>query len=353
MAIVRYLAFRVANALVILFFVLLITAIMMNQYLEDQIRTEIRERVANEVYRNPRYAQYTPEEKDRLAANLTARYEKIYGLDQPYVVRVFYRTLDAMMLDFGNALVLKSSSGSPKVSDIILEALPRTVLLFTTGTVITIVIGILLGIKAATRVGSFLDRAISTFAMFTYSLPMWWVGMLFIFYFAIILKIFPSGGMVSIPPPEDPVAYALDVLYHLTLPLIVFVFVNFGGWSYATRSIVLNVLTEDFVNTARAKGVPERKILYGHVLRTASPPIVTSTTLAILGSIGGAIITEAVFNWPGIGRLFYQAILNGDMPVVIGLTYISTFLYVFAILALDFVYALLDPRIKVGIGGGR
>ncbi len=173
--------------------------------------------------------------------------------------------------------------------------------------------------------------------------------MLFIFYFSYTLEIFPSGGMVSIPPPEDPIAYALDVMYHLALPLITFVFVNFGGWSYATRSIVLNVLTEDFVNTARAKGLPERKILYGHVLRSASPPIVTSTTLAILGSIGGAIITEAVFNWPGLGRLFYVAILNGDMPVVLGLTYISTFLYVFAVLVLDFVYMILDPRVRVGI----
>ncbi len=353
MAVVRYLAFRIVNALIILFLVLLITAVMMNEYVEDQIRTDIRERAYQEIYRNPQYAQWTEEQKQRAVQERIKFYEQQYGLDQPYHIRVLYRTVDAMMFNFGNAMVLKSAGGSPVVSDIILEALPRTILLFTTGTIVTIVIGILLGIKAATKVGSLLDRTISTFAMFTYSLPMWWVGMIFIFYFSYTLGIFPSGGMVSIPPPEEPMAYALDVLYHLALPLIVFVFVNFGGWSYATRSIVLNVLTEDFVNTARAKGVPERKILYGHVLRTASPPIVTSTTLAILGSIGGAIITEAVFNWPGIGRLFYQAILNGDMPVVIGLTYISTFLYVFAILALDFAYALLDPRIKVGVGGGR
>lgn len=349
MGVASYAVFRVANALVILFLVILITAVMMNKYMEDTILAEIRERVANEVFRNPQYINLSPEEKRELAENLTQYYIRLRGLDQPYIIRVLYRAVDAMSLNFGNAQTLKSASGSTNVADIVLEALPRTILLFTTGTIITIIVGILLGLKAATNVASLLDRAISTFAMFTYALPMWWVGMLFIFYFSYVIEIFPSGGMVSIPPPEDPIAYALDVLYHLALPLITFVFVNFGGWSYATRSIVLNVLTEDFVNTARAKGLPERKILYGHVLRTASPPIVTSTTLAILGSIGGAIITEAVFNWPGLGRLFYVAILNGDMPVVLGLTYISTFLYVFAVLVLDFVYMVLDPRVRVGI----
>jgi peptide/nickel transport system permease protein len=253
-----------------------------------------------------------------------------------------------MTFNFGKAITLRSASGSAQVINIILEALPRTILLFTTATIINIIIGIYLGMKAASRLGSFLDRSISTLAMFTYSLPMWWTGMLFILYFSYMLKIFPSAGMVSTPPPEG-FDYYIDVLWHMALPLITIVFVNFGGWAYATRSIVTNVMTEDFVTTAKAKGVPERNILYGHVLRTASPPIVTSMVLSLLGSLSGAIITEAVFSWPGIGRLYWMAISSGDMPVVLGLVYVTTFLYVFAVLILDLTYGFLDPRVKVGV----
>ena len=137
MAVVRYLAFRIVNALIILFLVLLITAVMMNEYVEDQIRTDIRERAYQEIYRNPQYAHWTEEQKQRAVQERIEFYEKQYGLDQPYYVRVLYRTVDAMMFNFGNAMVLKSASGSPVVSDIILEALPRTILLFTTGTIIT------------------------------------------------------------------------------------------------------------------------------------------------------------------------------------------------------------------------
>jgi peptide/nickel transport system permease protein len=259
-----------------------------------------------------------------------------------------YRAYDALTFKFGRAVTLRSSTGSSLVVDIILEALPRTILLFTTATIITIIIGIILGMKSAVKVGSLFDRTISTFALFTYSLPMWWTGLLFILYFSYMLNIFPSGGIVSTPPPEG-FAYYLDVLWHMALPTITIVFVNFGGWSYMTRSIVTNVMTEDFVITAKAKGVPERSILYGHVFRTASPPLVTSMVLSLIYSLSGAIITEAVFSWPGIGRLYWMAISSGDMPVVLGLVYITTFLYVFAVLILDFIYGLLDPRVKVGV----
>ncbi len=347
MGLAKYVSYRVVNALIILFFVLLITAFLMNKYMEDTIKTDIENRIQQEVYRNPKYARLSTEQKEQIAAQKRAFYYAKYGLDQPYIIRVLYRAYDAMTFNFGKAVTLRSSSGSSYVTDIILEALPRTILLFTTATIINIILGIFLGMKAASNIGSLLDRSISTFAMFTYSLPMWWTGILFILLFSYMLNLFPSGGMISVPPPSGIMHY-VDILWHMALPLITIVFVSFGGWAYMTRSIVTNVLTEDFVITAKAKGVPERKILYGHVLRTASPPIVTSIVLSILGSLSGAIITEAVFSWPGIGRLYWMAISSGDMPVVLGLVYITTFLYVFAVLILDLVYGLLDPRVKVG-----
>jgi len=165
------------------------------------------------------------------------------------------------------------------------------------------------------------------------------------------VSLFPSGGMVSTPPLQDPMLYFFDVLWHMVLPLLTVFLVSFGAWTYITRNIVVGTLQEDFVFVARAKGLPERKVVYGHVLRTASPPIVTMSILALLGSLGGAIITESVFTWPGMGRLYWIALQAGDVKVLLGLTFVTTFLYLIAMVSVDLVYSFLDPRVKIGISG--
>ena len=136
-------------------------------------------------------------------------------------------------------------------------------------------------------------------------------------------------------------------LYYMALPLITVVLVTFGGWAYIVRNLVISVMQEDFVTAARAKGLPERKVLYGHVLRTASPPIVTYLALGLVGSFGGAIITETVFGWPGMGLLYWQAILGSDTVLVVAITYISVLMFIAVILILDFLYVLLDPRVRL------
>ncbi|HEB37152.1 MAG TPA: ABC transporter permease, partial [Thermoplasmatales archaeon] len=135
------------------------------------------------------------------------------------------------------------------------------------------------------------------------------------------------------------------------LPLITIVFVSFGGWAYTSRNLVIGILQEDFVRVARAKGVPERKVIYGHVLRAAAPSIVTLTIFTLLGSIGGAIITESVFNWPGMGRLYWTAIQMNEITIIMGLTFVTVFLYLFGMVFADLIYGYLDPRIKVGVSG--
>jgi peptide/nickel transport system permease protein len=145
------------------------------------------------------------------------------------------------------------------------------------------------------------------------------------------------------------IAFIIDLLWHMALPLATVVFVSFGAWTYITRNIVVGTLQEDFVMAARAKGLPERKIIYGHVLRSASPPIVTMSILSLIGSLGGAIITESVFTWPGMGRLYWIALQQGDLRVLLGLTFITTFIFVVAMVLVDLVYGFLDPRVKVGM----
>ena len=134
----------------------------------------------------------------------------------------------------------------------------------------------------------------------------------------------------------------------MTLPLLTIVTVSFGGWAWIIRNIMIGTLQEDYILVARAKGVPERKVIYGHALRASAPPIVTMVIFALLGSMSGAIITEVVFNWPGMGRLYWTAITQNAVNLVVGLTYIFTLLYLLSMILADLMYAWLDPRVKVG-----
>ncbi len=152
--------------------------------------------------------------------------------------------------------------------------------------------------------------------------------------------------MVSVPAKTDPIEYTLDVLYHMALPLFTITLSLFGSWSYTTRNLVLQIMDEDYVYAARSKGLPEKTVLNRYVLRAASPPTVTALALTIIASWQGAIVTETVFNWPGLGLLYFNAIIYLDAPVVIGLTAIYAYLLVLTVFILDLIYGLLDPRVK-------
>ena len=347
----RYMGFRVINAVVVLVLVVFICSLLFNTFAEQEVKAMIDEIIRAMTVSNPQLMQ-------KLRSNQTAYqiwveeqkkllYEE-FGLNKPYLQRVFERAINQLQFKFGKATMIRSPSGSTDVATIILEALPRTVLLFTTAEIIVIIIGILLGLKAAQKAGSFLDRSIQVVSMVSASLPMWWVGMLMIIVFSYYIPAFPSGGFTSIPPPPPGIPALMDLLYHLALPVITVVLVSFGAWAYVTRSLVLGTLQEDFIMVARAKGIPERKVLYGHTLRAAAPPILTNTLLSLIASMGGAVITESVFNWPGLGRLYWIAIEEFDVPVLLGLTTVFTMLYLAAFVLQDLIYGLLDPRVRIG-----
>ena len=137
-------------------------------------------------------------------------------------------------------------------------------------------------------------------------------------------------------------------MYHMTLPVITIVLIGFGSWAYLVRNFMIGVLQEDFVTAKRAIGIPEKKILYRHALKNAAPPIVTVLALSLSGSLGGAIITEAVFDWPGMGRLYYEAISVLDLPVIIGATYVLTAFFLASIFLADILYSYFDPRVRTG-----
>ena len=344
----RYITIRLLNALLVLALVTLLVSVLFTKVAEEDIRSSIQEQINLKLRSNPELQRQLAADPAKLQEWYQREYNRlihVYELDKPFWVRVIQRTKDTLTLNFGNT---KSPIfGETAVGKIISKAIPRTVILFTTAQIFVILIGLLLGVKAAQIAGSILDKGVSIVAMVTSSIPMWWFGMMMILIFSFKMGLFPSGGMTSMPPKEG-FAYYLDVLYHMILPVSTIVFVLFGGWAWTTRNIMIGTMQEDFIMAARAKGVPERKVIYGHALRASAPPIVTMTIFSLLGSIGGAIITESVFNWPGMGRIYCTALQQNETRLIMGVTFVTVALYLIAMIIADLAYGYLDPRVKVG-----
>ena len=346
-----YVAFLVRRAIILaatLVIATILTVVIANLggYIDKILISQIEANIAQNLARNPEFGKLPEELQKKIIEERVKLAIHAIGLDQPFIIRIFLYTYKALTFSLGRAFFLRSGSGSSYILDIILERLPWTILLFVTGTLISAAIGIYLGLKMAQRALSPFDRLMSMYAIITQSFPAWFIGILLILVFAFYLHLFPAGGF---PPYREPIwLYALDVLYYMALPLIAWVFVHAGYWAYITRNIVVGILGEDYVMAAKARGIPEDRILRRYVLRPASPPIVTSVALMLVFSLQGAIITETVFRWPGLGSLYWAAIEMLDAPVVIQLTIVYAYLLVITVFLLDIIYSILDPRVKTG-----
>ena len=314
---------------------------ILKQGLVFQVRAEITE--------NPAIAKSFSniEEFEAFVQNQIDQRTKALGLDTPWYSpqRIGFTMYKMLTLDFGHATFLISDSGSSDVKDILLEKLPRTILLFTTATIIISIIGIFLGALAGSKSGSKIDRLTSTFAVISSSFPVWWVGLLMIFLFAFVYQIFPARATPSISS-SDP-GYIVALLYHMALPLITIVMIGFGSWAYLVRNFMIGIMQEDFITAKKTMGINRKKIVYSHALKNAAPPIITILALSLSGSLGGAIITEAVFDWPGMGRLYFEAITVMDLPVIIGSTFVLTIFFLVSVFIADLLYAFFDPRMRV------
>jgi len=294
------------------------------------------------------HGSLTQAEIQREGAAYKANFLSAFGFSQPLPVKFALQLYHLFTFQFGTSYFTLSPNGSNLVSSVIAAYLPNTILLFTTGTILVVLAGSVIGLLAARYAGGKLDRSIPFIAVFHSSLPTWWVGFLFIAYFAYSVNLFPSGGIISVPPPSGVIPQFGDFLYHLTLPLAAFFVVNVGGFAYVIRSLVVSTMSEDFVLTARARGITENRILFSHVLRTVSPSIATQAVLAVAGSLGGAITVEVVFRWPGVGLLTYDSILANDLPIIIATTFVLTIVLLVGLYIGELLYGVLDPRIKSG-----
>lgn len=350
LALKRYVATRVATMFGVLMVTLLITIALVGSNMDAILKNGVSFQVRAEMTADPSiassYASAEAFEAD-IQGRIGQRIIEL-GLDKPWYApeRIGLAMYKILVLDFGQAAFLTSDTGSQNVLDIISEKMPRTILLFTTATIAISLIGIFLGALAGNRTGSVVDRITSSFAIISSSFPVWWIGMLMIFLFAFTYQIFPARSTPDIPP-SDP-AYVGELLYHMTLPLITIVMIGFGAWTYIVRNFMVGIMQEDFIMAKRSMGIKRRRIVYAHALKNAAPPIITVLALSLSGSLGGAIITEAVFDWPGMGRLYFEAITVLDLPVIIGMTYVLTVFFLASILAADILIGYFDPRIRVG-----
>jgi peptide/nickel transport system permease protein len=335
---------RIGYGILMYIVMIFIFSTIFNSVADKTVRSQIDEQVAQEAtrFKNLNEVQL----KAAIASRRASKYQQ-YHLNEPLASRIFWRSARTLSFDFGNSTIIKASNGDRSATKIILEALPRTVVLFSSEVVIVTVLGVILGLYAARKPNGPFDKTNSMITMITNGLPAWWLAMLAIMVLSYAVPIFPPGGLHSNPVPKG-LAGVLDYLYHLSLPLITLVFLGVWGVAYLVRNIVLSNLQEDFVMAARARGIPERRVLFGHTLRTSMPAIMTLAILSLFGSIAGNIIVEGIFGWPGIGNLYFIAVQQNDVPILMATLAIETLFNMVGFVLLDIVYGLLDPRIKVG-----
>jgi peptide/nickel transport system permease protein len=266
---------------------------------------------------------------------LIESYRQRLGLDQPVYIQYFKWLGAALTGDFG-----LSFSTSRPVSQMIAERLPATLELMLTAFTIAALIAIPLGIFSAVRQYSLLDFFGTGFSFLGIAMPVFWFGLILQLIFSVQLGILPTSGRITVGD-----ASLLDQVRHLILPGTVLSLLYVAGWSRYMRSSMLNVIRREFMLTARGKGVRERDIIWYHGLKNALIPVISVMALDLAGLFSGAVITETVFAWPGIGRLFIQSVYARDYPLVMGILMMGSFMVVFFNLIADIVYARLDPRI--------
>ena len=345
----KYVVRRILYAALIMVVCVFIFSALFNTVADKVMRGQIDEQVKGEIVQIQKSNRgMHPEQLQAIRDQRTAQLYAQYHLNEPMMQRIMYRTLSSLVFNFGTSTQMKSLAGSNNVNTIIYERIPRTLLLFGVAAVLDIILGVWLGLVKARRAGKMMDRSTDLVTMVLFGLPLWWLGMMFIMLFAFAIPIFPSSAMHASPPPADALGNFLDLMHHLALPVITIVLFGFWGRAYITRNLVVSTLQEDFIMSARARGLSERRILFGHTLRSAAPPIVTMSLLALVVSIGGGLVFEGIFSWPGLGNLYWQAVQQNDVPVLMADLMVTTVLFIACLAFLDLIYGFLDPRVKVG-----
>ncbi len=278
----------------------------------------------------------------KVSLQVRERLEKLYGLDKPLMVQYYEWIKRLSRLDFGESFV----DGRP-VRAKIAERIPITITINILSMLIILSLAIPIGIFSAVKENTLFDKGMTVFVFIGFAMPTFWLALLLMKWFGVTLQWLPVSGIRSICF-EDMSFFAklLDYAKHLFLPVMISAFTGLAGLSRYMRTNMIQVLHQDYIRSAYAKGLPEKRIYFRHALKNALLPVITILGLSIPGLIGGSVIAESIFAIPGMGKLFYDAVMSRDYPVIMGILVIGAFLTLMGNLLADVLYSVADPRIR-------
>lgn len=278
----------------------------------------------------------------KVSLQVRDRIEKLYGLDKPIIVQYFNWLRRMVCFDFGVSFV-----DSRSVSDKIAERVPVTLTISVLSLLLILGIAIPIGVLSAVWEGSFFDRAMTVFVFIGFAMPTFWLALLLMKYLGVTLQLIPISGLKSIQFESLSMwGKFLDYAHHLVLPVTISAFTGLAGLSRYMRTNMVTVLQKDYIRTAKAKGLSDKKIYFRHALKNALLPVITILGLSLPGLIGGSVITESIFAIPGMGKLFYDSVMARDYPVIMGVLVIGALLTLVGNLIADICYFYADPRIR-------
>lgn len=264
-----------------------------------------------------------------------------FGLDKPFLVQLGIYLGKILQGDFGYSYYFNTS-----VLSLIVERLPATILLVVTAVSASFFIGTFVGTLAARKPNGLLSQIVTVLSIVGYSAPVFWTGIVLIILFASAFPIFPVSDMRPAGSEATGLAAVLEVLHHLVLPMFTLAFVYIAQYSRLARASMMEILSADYIRTARAKGVSEALVLYKHGLRNSILPVITMLGMQFGNVLAGAILVETVFNWPGLGRLAFDSVLRRDYPTLLGILFFASLLVVVMNQVTDWLYRVIDPRIR-------
>jgi peptide/nickel transport system permease protein len=293
-------------------------------------------------------AQVLAGEAGAASAEYMEQIRRQFGLDQPLYLQFFRYMKNLATFDLGY-----SFRHGREVSSLILERIGATALLMGAAMAISVTAGIVLGAVAAMRDRSVLGHLIVIFAVVSYATPLFWIGLMLIIVFSIQLGWFPTSGIVTVGADYTGWRAGLDVLHHLVLPAVALSCFYMALYTRLMRASMLETLGQDYIRTAKAKGVGERSIMKTHALRNAVLPVLTMVGVQVSGMLGGSVIVESVFGWPGLGLLAFESLFARDINLLLGIFFLSSILVVVTNAVVDVVYTIVDPRIALGARRAR
>ena len=271
---------------------------------------------------------------------LLVEIRKDYGLDQPYFQQLATYIGKVLRFDLGHSFFFNEP-----VSKLVMERVPATLLLVITAQILALLLGVVLGVYSARKPNGMMSHFVTFFALFGYSAPVFWTGILLLIAFSLQIPLFPVAGMRDVTIEGNFWIHTIDVMKHMVLPVVTLASIFLALYSRLARATMIETLGTDFVRTARAKGLPERQVVYKHALRNSLSPVVTLAGLQFSAVVSGAVLVEAVFSWPGLGTLAFQSIIARDTPTILGILFFSALVVIIGNLLTDLALRFVDPRI--------